>query len=199
MESINNISSEYDFINQRIPCLYSSVFTPSQIDQVVKFCTLTPLEPTSDIIKNGKKIPNNNLSRNSKVFNYNDSLKSFFKTLDNYIGISNKETYNFELNSYLEHRYMEYSTSKEGLNWHLDIGPGKYNKRKLSYSIFANNPSEYEGGDLEIILDHDKTFKVPKEKGNLVIFPSYLLHRVTPITKGVRKVIVGFIGGKPFK
>ncbi len=199
MEYANSLSIDYSWVNQRIPCVYQQVFSPNDIDKVIKICTETPLEYNSDTIKNGNKIPNNSLNRVSKTFSYNNNLKNYFETLNKYVDISNKETYNFELDNYLEHRYMEYSEDKKGLNWHLDIGPGKYNQRKLSYSIFANDPSEYEGGNLEVILDHDKVFNVSQEKGTIIIFPSYLLHRVTPITKGIRKVIVGFIGGKHFR
>jgi PKHD-type hydroxylase len=39
----------------------------------------------------------------------------------------------------------------------------------------------------------------PREKGTVIMFPSYLLHRVTPVTKGVRKSLVLWVGGTTFR
>jgi PKHD-type hydroxylase len=41
--------------------------------------------------------------------------------------------------------------------------------------------------------------KAPKEKGAVVMFPSYLMHRITPVTKGVRKSLVLWVGGNTFR
>jgi len=49
------------------------------------------------------------------------------------------------------------------------------------------------------MINHDKIESIPKTQGNFIIFPSYLMHRVTPVTEGIRKVIVGFVEGNPFK
>ena len=81
-------------------------------------------------------------------------------------------------------------------NYQFELG---YNQRKLSFSIFINDPSEYEGGQLEIWMDNNQYDIIPKTKGGIVVFPSFLLHRVTPVTKGIRKVIVGFINGNPYR
>ena len=95
--------------------------------------------------------------------------------------------------------YVEYREKVSGLGWHLDIKDFPYNLRKLSFSINLNNPNEYEGGDLEF-KDLEKGMDVsPKSQGGITIFPSFLSHRVTPITKGIRKVLVGFVEGPPYK
>ena len=68
--------------------------------------------------------------------------------------------------------------------------------RKLSFSIMLNDPSEYKGGDLKIWygkMDSEgkPALKIDNLKaGTLVAFPSFLLHEVTPVTKGTRKSLV---------
>ena len=85
---------------------------------------------------------------------------------------------------------------------------GKYGKhidraantpvRKLSISIQLTNPKEYQGGEL-YLYDDDKGTLMKKEQGTLVLFPSYTLHEVKPVTKGERNSLVSWVTGKQFK
>ena len=85
---------------------------------------------------------------------------------------------------------------------------GKYGKhvdrainmcvRKLSISIQLTNPDEYEGGEL-YLYDGDKGISMDKTQGTLIIFPSYVLHEVMPVTKGERNSLVTWVTGKQFK
>ena len=87
---------------------------------------------------------------------------------------------------------------------------GKYGKhvdrgmnipvRKLSISIQLTNPEEYEGGELKLYDgDDDKANVMDKTQGTLIIFPSYVLHEVMPVTKGERNSLVTWVTGKQFK
>lgn len=82
-------------------------------------------------------------------------------------------------------------------DWHLDFGSGKSSMRKLSITVQLSDPDEYEGGELELIRPDNK-FIMPKTKGTAIIFPSYLAHRVLPVSSGVRLSIVGWIAGPPY-
>jgi PKHD-type hydroxylase len=74
------------------------------------------------------------------------------------------------------------------------------NVRKLSIVIQLTDENEYDGCDLELILGAgDDTVKMPRSKGKLIMFPSYIIHQVTPIIKGQRHSLVGWITGNPFK
>jgi PKHD-type hydroxylase len=70
--------------------------------------------------------------------------------------------------------------------------------RKLSVSIQLSNPEEYEGGELKI-FDRNEGIVMSKEQGTLIMFPSYTLHEVTPVTKGERNSLVTWVTGKQFK
>jgi PKHD-type hydroxylase len=72
--------------------------------------------------------------------------------------------------------------------------------RKLGFTIQLSNPEDYEGGELQF-YDGSKTRLEPelKEKGTLIVFPSFVWHRILPITKGTRYAVVGWIHGNHFK
>ena len=91
--------------------------------------------------------------------------------------------------------------TKDGFyNWHVDgIGShteldGEGTTRKLSMSVILN--SDYEGGDFEMRgLDN----QVPRlEEGSIIVFPSFVEHRVTPVTEGIRYSLVSWFVGPPY-
>ena len=89
-----------------------------------------------------------------------------------------------------------YKWHKDGMGSHHEIindPNNKGNVRKLSMSVFLND--NYEGGNFEIV-DEDK---VPRlEEGSIIVFPSFLEHRVAPVTKGTRYSLVAWCVGPPF-
>jgi PKHD-type hydroxylase len=97
-------------------------------------------------------------------------------------------------------QYTEYSGEEQGgYNWHIDMGPSPLNHRKISITVQLSDPDDYEGGDLEIWGGAVEPLKAPRQKGAVVMFPSYMLHRITPVTKGVRKSLVLWVGGSTFR
>lgn len=94
-------------------------------------------------------------------------------------------------------KYVKYEEGDHFTKWHADIGPGYPNKRKLSMSIELNSKSEFEGGNLQIFpiesgSVHDNNSRRP---GDAVVFPSFRHHRVTPVKKGTRHVLVNWASG----
>ena len=91
-----------------------------------------------------------------------------------------------------------YDQSENGMyGWHLDCG-GKGISRKLSMAMQLSDPSEYEGGELQIFTGGQPQ-SIPKKRGLVAVFPSFTLHQVTPVTKGSRQSLVAWISGEPFK
>ena len=94
---------------------------------------------------------------------------------------------------------MYKSTEKGKYDWHDDILEDKTDTmRKLSISVQISNGNEYEGGELEIVTP-PINFIAPKKKGTIIIFPSFLVHRVKEVTKGNRISLVLWIDGPAFK
>lgn len=96
--------------------------------------------------------------------------------------------------------YVIYPEDGGHLDWHMDVGMMGVNKRKLAMTVQLSDPGDYEGGDFEIWGGGTDGFiTLPRQKGDVVVFPTFLLHRVKPITKGQRKCLVFWTGGRPFK
>ena len=117
----------------------------------------------------------------------------------------NNNFWNFDISyiNFLEDGPAVFKYSIGGkFTWHIDFTSASAN-RKLSYSIQLSDTNDYEGGDLEF-FDGDDTGKKEKdpqlrEKGNIIVFPTYSWHRITPITKGIRYAIVGWVHGPTYR
>lgn len=108
--------------------------------------------------------------------------------------IANKEMWNFDIWGFGDSlQYTKYFGDGGHYDWHLDLGPGISN-RKLSCVLQLSTPEEYEGGVLQL-NPGGNIIEVPKILGTMVFFPSFLLHRVTPLTSGVRKSLVTWFCG----
>ena len=68
--------------------------------------------------------------------------------------------------------------------------------RKISMTCLLSHESEFEGGELE--LEKEKN-KIKLAQGQAVFFASFIRHRVAPVTRGVRKSLVMWFGGSPFR
>jgi PKHD-type hydroxylase len=110
----------------------------------------------------------------------------------------NQDNYMFDLFGFQEGlQFTEYTAPSGHYGKHVDIivgGP----IRKLSLILQLTDPDDYEGGNVEMHLGNEPAI-MEKKQGSIIVFPSSVLHEVTPVTKGTRNSIVGWITGKPFK
>lgn len=169
-------------------------------DKVEKYCA--ELVTSEGSIDAGLAIQNyqqNSDIRESKVgwLAQSQETERLYKMVADFVRGVNQSYYGFRLNGFEEKiQYAEYPEGHGHYDWHLDIGP-KANFRKLSLVIQLSDPESYEGGELQIMKS--KTIDVaPRKRGAIVVFPSFILHRVTPVTKGVRKSLAIWISGPPF-
>ena len=112
----------------------------------------------------------------------------------------NGQFFDFDIWGFAEAlQYTIYDSSNAHYTWHVDHGDGTGpSPRKLSLVLQLSDPCDYEGGDLEI-LTSPEPMKINKQKGLVAAFPSYVLHRVTPVTRGIRKTLVVWLTGPRFK
>lgn len=123
-----------------------------------------------------------------------------YKELSNVITHVNDHCYKYSLYGFESFQYSEYHAEDNGhYTWHIDnsVRGGQQHVRKLSFSVGLNDESEYEGGELQFWLGPEPV-SYRLKKGQIIVFPSYLLHRVAPVTKGVRKTLVGWSRGPNF-
>ncbi len=110
----------------------------------------------------------------------------------------NQQFFNFDLSGMFEPiQFTRYQAPSGFYGKHTDRA---YDQaiRKLSISVQLSEPSEYEGGDL-VLHCSNTSQQMEKQIGRLIIFPSYTLHEVTPVTKGTRYSLVAWISGNQFK
>ena len=131
-------------------------------------------------------------------FNHPDA-KPMYNKLQEVLYMTNKRHFGFENMEINEQaQYTEYP---EGgfYNWHMDLdvdGKKEPPVRKISMTLILSPEHEFEGGGLEIY----KPGNIIKPKqGHAIFFASFINHRVIPVTRGIRKSLVMWFGGEPFK
>ena len=92
-------------------------------------------------------------------------------------------------------QYTVYDAGEGGhYDWHVDHGAVTPMPRKLSLVLQLSEPEEYKGCELQIHAAN-QIGTPPKERGTVILFPAYVLHRVTPIVSGTRKSLVSWVSG----
>lgn len=141
-----------------------------------------------------------------------------------YVNKANRENFLYDISS-IAGEALQYTFYEPGqfYDWHNDDGiqslykPQSYNNsneeleikdflktkiehiRKLSVIVQLSNHNEYEGGNVEIIDESGKPYILPRIKGTICVFDSRSMHKVHPVTKGIRKSLVGWIEGPRWK
>jgi len=82
--------------------------------------------------------------------------------------------------------------------WHLDVGDQGSSLRKLSMVLHLDDPKDYDGGQLQVQVG-DTPMDCRSDRGLLVAFPSWTLHRVTPVTRGRRRTLVVWVSGPAWR
>lgn len=114
----------------------------------------------------------------------------------------NRRYFRYDLTGFHEPMQLGVYTAQEGghYDWHTDASSLDTGvPRKLSVAILLSNPSEFEGGEFQVKTTTDEARTLEAKRGRAWFFPSYTLHRVAPVTKGVRRSLVLWVGGPPFK
>ena len=136
-----------------------------------------------------------------KVLNIDFHDENLFKRLNGAIQVANTQYFNYKIDSIDTLRFLKYGIGGT-YNWHTDYGRNQCSMRKLTAIIQLSEETDYEGGDFEFgITNTEGTGLITgnRTKGCLLVFPSFLSHRVTPITKGTRYSIITWMEGNTFK
>ena len=170
-----------------------------------------------------KEIKNIQKKRDSDIVWMND--KWIYDAVHPYIHEANQKAgWNFEWDWSESCQFTKYGVGQY-YGWHCDSWEEPYQRkqnedgtypidhgkiRKLSVTISLTEPDEYVGGNLEfdfrnqIDWERDKKSKIKecteiRPRGSIIVFPSFVWHRVAPVTKGVRNSLVVWNLGYPFK
>lgn len=110
-------------------------------------------------------------------------------------------TFSFDLTAFHESpQIASYDADREGhFDWHADIGDGALaSQRKLTMVAQLSSPDDYDGGRLEL-MPSAQVLVAKSERGSVTVFPSYVLHRVTPVTRGLRRSLTIWAHGPAFR
>tara|TARA_R100001443_G_scaffold62017_1_gene72030 strand:- start:2619 stop:3248 length:630 start_codon:yes stop_codon:yes gene_type:complete len=200
---------------------FTSVIPPRICDDIIKH----GLSKADTMARIGgydnKKLTKNEIKdmkrkRDSDLVWLNDTW--IYKELHPYIHAANKNSgWNFEWDRSESCQFTKYKLNQY-YDWHCDSwdkpyqnpGPDFGKIRKLSMTCQLTDGSEYQGGELEFDfrnydphLRNKKTHIIQAKeilpKGSIVVFPSFVWHRVKPVTKGTRYSLVMWNLGYPFK
>jgi len=135
-----------------------------------------------------------------KWFDCDSKNQWVYEKLAHVVSSLNSQHFYYDLSGFAEpFQLTKYEMSQQGMyTWHTDSGAGGKPCRKLSLVIQLTDPSKYEGGNLQLCVGKDP-ITIEKRRGLITVFPSFVLHQVTPVVSGVRTSLVSWISGPPFR
>ena len=203
---------------------FKSALTPKFCDDVIKY----GLSKSEEMAKTGntnkdklskEEIRDIRRIRNSNIVWLDEPW--IYREIHPYVHKANENAgWNFDLDISEDIQFTEYSKSGH-YDWHVDGGsdhnyvytkektkwPNYYGKvRKLSMTVNLSDENDYEGGDLIFKFnssidgkENTEVCKPIRKKGTIVVFPSFIHHKITPINSGNRYSLVMWTLGKPFR
>jgi len=133
--------------------------------------------------------------RNVDVYPIHEDYSWVDEYILNLIIMYNQE-YNYDLSGIFERpQLLKYTAPSAGYDWHVDMGNGDASTRKLGFSILLND--DFEGGEFLVFNNGIQTINL--EMNQILLFPSFLPHKVNPLTHGERWALVCWVHGKCFR
>ena len=206
-----NLEYYYWYFKSAIPlkiCDDIIEYGKSQQEQIALTGNYKPNKVSDDDIKDVSK------KRKSNIVWMDD--RWIYKEIQPYIHQANVNAgWNFQWDFSESCQFTKYKLN-QFYDWHCDSWSQPYNKpedlnthnkiRKLSVTVSLSDETEYEGGDFEFDFRNDdkgsnqpQLCKEIRPKGSVVVFPSFVWHRVKPVTSGTRYSLVIWNLGWPFK
>ena len=176
---------------------YKGGFTKEEIDRV---CSIVPPEKLYDGNVSGEI---DKTYRSSRIYwiPKNDDTRWLYEKIMQFVKDANDKMWNFQITHLHEDlQFTEYDAENLGkYDYHMDMFMGNYIQsepltRKLSATLLLND--NFEGGEFEF---YQQNLQPNMSAGSLIVFPSFLIHKVNPVTKGVRNSLVAWCVGPKFK
>ena len=170
-------------------------------DLIVKDCLNRKSKKGSVGNETETGLKNNISARDSNIVFVDDPW--IHNLIQPYIRTANKNAeWNFQLGLPDETQFTIYNKN-QFYDWHSDSFTEPFKNgsiRKISSTLLLNDPSEYKGGEFWFSIEEDRRIcEELNSKGSLVVFPSFIKHKVAPVTKGKRYSMVTWNNGDPWK
>ena len=177
---------------------YEEAFSVEEVDTIRKYWRDEKVKAASVAAEKGEYYSSEIRKTDVQFLEPTAQYNWIFERLSQCVAGANDSRYHFDLQGFYEPLQLARYTEGHFFDWHFDFGAGSASVRKISISIQLSDDEEYAGGDLQFRINTN-IFDSPRKKGTVVVFPSFITHRVAPITRGTRFSIVAWISGRPFR
>jgi PKHD-type hydroxylase len=173
-------------------------FTPEECDKIIALGNSHPRQVSAVNVTNDVL---NSLRKGHVVFlKSTDSNNDWiFEKMATAVRGLNKQFWNFDLNFIETLQFSIYDDPNDFYGAHMDMAHARPEARKLSIVVQLSDPADYQGSNLQFHSSNLNFYDTINDRGTLIAFPSYMVHRVTPLTSGIRYSLVSWVCGPPFK
>jgi PKHD-type hydroxylase len=188
------VSNQRNNVNHFNYYYFTNVFTDQEIEEIIQIGESQPKIKATTVGEDiSQEVTDYRVSDIAWLAN-NPKTSWVFDRIADLAIKANSEMWNFDIWDFQDDlQYTSYYGNGGHYDWHADLGPGISN-RKLSIVLQLSNSDEYEGGDLQMNTG-GSILNIPREKGLICFFPSFVLHRVTPLSSGLRRSLVTWLCG----
>ena len=172
----------------------AEMFSTEELDRIVEIGTNLSAQQ-------GVALGSDPEYRRSQIawINSSEAHSWIYNTITWNVQTVNRDYFEYDLTHIEPLQFTEYESSYQGhYGKHLDIGKNMGGSRKLTFILQLSDPEDYDGGEVRLHYT-DEPLVIPKERGKMIFFPSWALHDVTPVTRGTRRSLVGWVAGPKFR
>ena len=176
---------------------FESFFSPDQCQEIINIGKTYPQEGGQTFSGAGGE-PSSIRSSTIRWIDYQDpSIRWLVDELGRMDIEANRQIFKLDLYGFTEKlQFTEYEGEGRHYDWHPDIGPNM-SKRKISIVLQLSDEKDYECG--ELLINTGQLLVPSKKQGSVILFPSFLMHKVEPLRSGNRYSLVSWISGNTWR
>lgn len=179
------------------PYACDAMFSAVECDQIIRFARAQDFAEAG--LVRGQQNESIRVARIAWLDEEGEAGWVFRRVVDTVLA-ANRAHFGFALTEFAERAQVACYEAEEGshFDWHSDIGAGTFAaKRKLTLVAQLSDPADYAGGALELNAN-GHVDAVGLARGSATLFPSFVLHRVSPVTRGRRYSLTTWVHGPAF-
>lgn len=172
-------------------------FTALECNRIIKAALQLPIENANI----GEDPVENHEYRRNRIawINRGGEFDWVITKLQNIVERINWQFYRFDIVGFEPIQFTIYDDPGDFYSAHIDINHNSGLMRKISLIVQLSDETTYQGGELEIFHTEHSYLPATNKQGSVIAFPSFLVHRIKPITKGKRYSLVAWAVGPDFK
>lgn len=188
-------------------CFWNNLFNDEELSAIIEYCESIPkvdAKVGTDNSDDGQLNENIRYSKIAWIYR-NEDTDWFFSRIESASNKLNSKFFGFDIETLTTLQYTVYDGESSHYDWHWDCFTGNnldnlndQKQRKLTSVLQLDDPDDYTGGFLEL-LPCGMAERMERKKGFMVTFPSFLVHRVTPVETGLRRSLVAWFTGPDWR